>query len=629
MQLVNGLNLEQKQASSSRAKNTLVVASAGTGKTSTIMARVEYLLNNGALPQEILLITFTNKAAIEMKKRLLKYFNHGIVEKINAGTFHAISLNAIKPFYSNLKILGDAEHRVLVRTAYSKVKSELKIQYSNIMSPHTLAQYFKTYLSVSLKYDDFYEYIYTMLEKKDDNQNIAELINIYSDIYREFKGLKIAGNLFEFDDLIQYAIDFQEKLSIKHHKHLIIDEYQDTNPLQEALSKTVHYETMFCVGDYDQSIYAFNGADIDIISNFTKKHKNSMYYNLFRNYRSAPKILGLAERVIANNPRIYPKELKAEFKGRTGNEDPQYFKFETTMEQFESIAAYISSIPIEKRGDVAILYRGNSSAAGAEIALNSLNVEYDRKNSSSFFNRIDIQIILATLKLSRGTFDYKDLLVAYQDCNIKHNTLEQFYKNIKLSNFSHCSYPELANNTQQYSDAVLLNLHDYIDLRKKCSKIKKPASLIKIVFDSGLFMKLIKRRAFPEGKKTDYHQYQLEEKRDMLINAAYPHKNLDLFLKSLIKKPSKEDVKNNKVQLMSVHSSKGLEFDTVFLVDLTSKMFPNSRLMNAGGSLEEERRLFYVAVTRAKNTLWLCYPTRDARNTKRDPSCFLIEAGFR
>ena len=619
MKLINTLNIEQKQAALSKNKNSLVVASAGTGKTSTIMGRIEYLLNRGASPHEIMLITFTSKAAGEIIERLERYFDYDTVSSIMAGTFHSIALRHITK-QMNIKIIKSFEALAVFKNISSRVGLD-RVAIDDKYSNKQLLQIFAKYDSTAR--DDLENFL---IEQKSENDKREHDFSMYCNAYDEFRKLKRERLIFEFNDLLSYGIENTEMLGLRSYKHLIVDEFQDTNPLQEKLIYSIFPETLFCVGDFDQSIYGFNGADISIISEFISTHEDPGYFNLKRNYRSAPAILNLAEKVIKNNPRIYPKELIAEYKGETGNEKPQFFKFFHNANQFESIASFILTIPENKRDDVAILYRGNSSAVGAEMALKDMNIEYERIGGSSFFDRDDIQIMLACIEISYGEFSEESLLKAYYDKNVSHIQIEELYKEVKRSGFNNITSSNI-HLTEQ--DKKSLCLDDFIKLRNQCKNLKKPVTLLKKVFSSDLFEQLIEEQAFKGSQSVNDDEQRLEKKKEILIEAAGKHKTVERFMKSLEKsKRQNNDDEIQKVKLMSVHASKGLEFNTVFIVDLVDGMFPNKRLMSSGGSLDEERRLFYVAVTRAKNNLWLCFPERDKKGNKNIPSPFLFEGGF-
>jgi len=618
MKIINTLNAEQRDAALSEFDKTLVVASAGTGKTSTIMARIENLLHNGARPEEIMLITFTSKAASEMLERLERYFSSDIVEKITAGTFHATALKHISASVKGMKIIQNFEARTLLKNTASRVglNSLGEERYSNNQLLYLFGKF------QSSRIESVQEFIESEIKESDTKEHRCD---IYEDLYHEFQKTKAKNKMFEFNDLLLYAKQNCEDIGLNKYQHLIVDEFQDTNPLQEALIDAITPKTLFCVGDYDQSIYGFNGADISIITDFMTKYDNSAYFNLKRNYRSAPAILNLAEKVISNNERIYPKELIAEYKGVTGDEKPQLFTFHNNANQFESIASYILSIPEHKRADVAILFRGNSSAAGAEIAMKELGIAYDRKSGSSFFDRDDVKIMLACLMISTGRFKFEELLMAYFDIHASHLLLEELYRALVQADFT-TSFAEHIQLSNQDKESIFVD--DFFKLRKSCQSIKKPLVLLEKVFNSKLFETLLEEQIYKGADFIKEDERKIEEKKEIIRGAAGKHKTIERFIRSLDRKGQSEEDDVQKVNLMSVHASKGLEFDTVFVVDLVEKMFPNQRLVSSGGSIEEERRLFYVAVTRAKNTLWLCYPKKDKKDRTNEPSIFLKEAGF-
>jgi len=236
--------------------------------------------------------------------------------------------------------------------------------------------------------------------------------------------------------------------------------------------------------------------------------------------------------------------------------------------------------------------------------------------------------MLATITLATQRFTYEDLLKAYFDIKIPHTLLEDIFRLFKRENYNITPQTHLGLSID---NKKLSHIEELIKLRIVLKRIKKPEIALKNIFDSAFFKAMIEQQVYKGDSRIEDDERKLENKTNILISASKKHKTIERFLKS-VSKPSqkKEDEQeiDTKVKLMSVHASKGLEFNIVFLVDLTQKMFPNKRLMAGGGSLDEERRLFYVAVTRAKNILWLCYPKKRDNGAKNEPSVFLREGGF-
>ncbi|MCD6173456.1 MAG: ATP-dependent helicase, partial [Sulfurimonas sp.] len=296
------LNKEQYSAATSSALQNLIIASAGTGKTSTIVGRIAYLLGSGVKPQEILLLTFTNKAAAEMVERVAQYFGKDVAAKIDAGTFHAVSYRWLKKQDKKVVLKQQRELKTLFRSVFEKrnfmnINAEVTPYGGNY-----LYDVYSFYQNTELE-KDFESWI---VEKYEEHEQFAL---IYADVVDEFEALKKEYGFVNFNDLL---LNFREICKTKDlgYKEVLVDEYQDTNALQGTLIDAMNPPSLFCVGDYDQSIYAFNGADISIIGSFSTKFPHAKVHTLTKNYRSTLPILSLATKVIEHNERIYPKKLE-------------------------------------------------------------------------------------------------------------------------------------------------------------------------------------------------------------------------------------------------------------------------------------------------------------------------------
>ena len=325
------LNQEQYAAATSQASKNLIIASAGTGKTSTIVGRIAHLLGDGVKPQEILLLTFTNKAAAEMVERVASFFGKNVASQIDAGTFHAVSYRWLKKHDKKVVLKQQRELKTLFRSVYEK-RSYMHIDAE--VSP-----YGGNYL-----YDLYSFYQNTELHNNFENwivQNYPEhelFALIYADIVEEFESLKKEYGFVNFNDLL---LNFRAMCNTTDlgYKEVLVDEYQDTNALQGTLIDAMNPPSLFCVGDYDQSIYAFNGADISIIGSFSKKYPDAKVHTLTQNYRSTRPILSLATKVIEHNERIYPKQL--EVTRTSESQAPKLLAYDELFDQYHAMAAQI------------------------------------------------------------------------------------------------------------------------------------------------------------------------------------------------------------------------------------------------------------------------------------------------
>ncbi|NPA27485.1 MAG: ATP-dependent helicase, partial [Epsilonproteobacteria bacterium] len=390
---LSNLNSEQLEAATTSFGKNLIIASAGTGKTSTIVGRIAYLLKKGIEPNRILLLTFTNKAAAEMVARLKRYFDSSIIDKIEAGTFHAVSYRWLREREPNLTLKQPKELKTLFKSIYEKRAFH---QIGLEKEPFSAAYLYELY---SLFQNSGYEHFDEWMKKRYSEHE--ELFDIYEDIIEEFEATKKEFGFVSFNDLLILMIE-SLKREPKEFDEVLVDEYQDTNSLQEKFINSINSKSLFCVGDYDQSIYAFNGANIENIATFSKRYKDAKVFSLSTNYRSTRYILELANRVIEYNERIYPKKLRVGRKDK-GNL-PKLLIYETLFEQYSSIATLIKNSSTNYQ-DIAIIFRNNSSADGIEAALRELNIPCKRRGGVSFFDAKEIKFIIDILTLLENPKD--------------------------------------------------------------------------------------------------------------------------------------------------------------------------------------------------------------------------------
>ncbi len=666
---LSNLNLQQKQASLAPSGYNLVIASAGTGKTSTIVARIAYLLQQGISSKEILLLTFTNKAAQEMLTRLLMKFDDSIVKQIEAGTFHAVAYRYLKNHYS-IVLKQPRELKVLFKSLYDK-RVFANVSDITPYGANYLYDIFSLYQNSTID-SNFKEWIAKY------NQDQLQYVEIYLDVWEEFRDLKKAYHYVDYNDLLLYYREMVKEQKLTY-KEILVDEYQDTNPLQDSILKALNPPSIFCVGDYDQSIYAFNGADISIIASFKEHYTNGRIFSLTKNYRSTAPILNLANRVIEKNPRIYPKKLEVVKSENFGL--PSLLVFEELFLQYQGIA---NKIKLSNRpfGEIAIIFRNNSSADGIEASLREIDIPTKRKGGISFFDTKEVVFVLNLLSLLYNPKDMmafihilsyvkgignalaKDIYEALvllgngnpiqgllkpdktiqepfkkREQNIQLGLFDDFYMNKSLrfdglhKDFEDnplLKYSKINKEGAEFLNALfyffsVLNIKD------------KPYYLLSKIYQLSIFQiviqKLAKERAITKEGNIHPVKYQeslqrIERRILVLRDLSSHYEEIGRFLNAMVL-GSSEMSEGEGVNLLSIHASKGLEFAEVYIIDLMEGRFPNKKLMTQGGSLEEERRLFYVAVTRAKENLYLSYAKRDKlKNIDYKGSLFLYEAGL-
>ncbi len=664
------LNPEQLKAAKALKGYNLVIASAGTGKTSTIVGRILYLLDNGIKPEEILLLTFTNKASNEMIARVAKYSKLG--SKIEAGTFHAVAYRYLKEHYPNLSLKQPKELKKLLESIVDTKNMLTDDDKKPYTSQHLYALY--SLYTNALKQEDFSAWL------SNKNPEHTPYAAFYENILDEFENTKKKHNYIDYNDLL---LLFKQAMLERPspYKEVLCDEFQDTNPLQESILDAINPPSLFCVGDYDQSIYAFNGADISIISNFTQKYKNAQVFTLTKNYRSSKEILDLANQVIQHNERIYPKNLEVVKSGHFNK--PALLNYNDNIAQCQDIAKRI--VMRKNFKEVAVIFRNNASADQLEAALRSHNVPSKRKGSASFFESKEVALALDICAL---IFNSKDIMAAIHVLShisdIGSNTAKDIHEALMLlgngdlklalthpnkeakiytkkkeitsmglfeeifalensSRFNSVidkafhSHPVLMHPKISLNGAKMLS--DFFILYTK-APTHSPSALIKHILESAFFQtfktRLLKERS--KNKDGSYNEFKklqaqkrFNEKMDLLSSLAKNYQNLGRFLNGTLI-GSSEATQGEGVNLLSVHASKGLEFKDVYIIDLMEGRFPNHKLMNTGGGIEEERRLFYVAITRAKENLWLSYAKNELRENAKPkehkPSVFLYEAGL-
>lgn len=668
------LNQEQHQAATSTNSKNLIIASAGTGKTSTIVGRIAFLLNSGVKPEEILLLTFTNKAAAEMVDRVASFFGKGVASKIDAGTFHAVSYRWLKKQDKKVVLKQQRELKTLFRSVYEKRSFEHIEAETTPYGGNYLYDLYSFYQNTELQ-NDFEKWIC-------DNYAEHELFAmIYADIIDEFEALKNEYGFVNFNDLLLHFRKLCKEKDLGY-KEVLVDEYQDTNALQGTLIEAMNPPSLFCVGDYDQSIYAFNGADISIIGSFSLKYPDAVVHTLSKNYRSTVPILSLANKVISNNDRIYPKKL--EVTRNHESQPPRLLAYDELFDQYHAIAAKIrdSMTPNE---EIAVIFRNNSSADGIEVGLRELDIPCKRKGGTSFFDSKEVKAVLDlyTLLINESDmmsfihlFEYvkgigsamaKEMYVAlktlghgsifyglYAPDETIRNPFEKRKLNHQLGLFddflelgSVGKFAKLGFEAKFMKNQILKHpkltkegatfLHNFYTLFRDLKGIKKPTTIIKKISSSALFTyiseSLATKRAMQKDGSIDEKQFEeakirIKRKMVLLDELSKPYNEHERFLNAMIL-GSQDLTQGEGVNLLSVHASKGLEYKEVYIVDLMDGRFPNRKLMQRGGSLDEERRLFYVAVTRAKDILYLSYAKYD-RMKKMDfaPAQFLYEAGL-
>lgn len=628
------LNLEQCAVVEHGDGQCLVLAGAGSGKTRTIIYRVAYLLEHGVQPDEILLVTFTNKAAREMVHRLESLpIGAGIKTRLPwSGTFHHIAFRLLKQYAS---LLGYQNNFTVLDTEDSKdiLKLSLKVEgvdktqkrFPSAAVIHSLISYAR----------NAGKGLTEVLEMK--YPNWVDLGDTICRIANDYSRRKIAANSMDFDDLLTnlYRLlathdNVRQKLAAQF-KYVLVDEYQDTNKIQaliiEALS-SIH-KNILVVGDDAQSIYSFRAADIQNILDFEAHYPGAQIFKLETNYRSTPNILDVANELIANNTKQYLKELKSVKEKFT---KPEVHAFLDQAEEGEFVAQRILELRDEgiKLSHIAVLFRAAFHSQAVELELNKRNIPYEYRGGIRFFERAHVKDALAFLRIfanQKDTIAWSRVLA--MQTGIGPAAAEKIIQLIlpldERLNEYHLetvgdSLPARAKVGWTNFGVIWRRLIRTTAETNNQTEIG-PGELLRAVLDS-------KYLEYLEAEYPDY-----KDRRDDLEQLATLADREDDLVKFLAESVLQEQfakpgatTDDEKLILSTIHQAKGLEWEAVFILNVSAGQFPHERSLGEAGGLEEERRLFYVAVTRAKKYLHLSYPlTGNMHSYLQGPSQFLGE----
>ena len=612
------LNKVQKEAVETTDGPILVLAGAGSGKTKVLTTKIAYLINEKLVnPSSILAITFTNKAAKEMKSRVNNML--GIVSnRIQISTFHSFGVLVLRENYeklnfkSNFTILDSDDSLTIIK----KILRDLGYD-PNHYNPKAIRNRISGAKNELMNPDEY---------EKFANGDFEQVV---LSVYRKYQDKLMINNSLDFDDLLMLPIKlFKENPSVlkeyqERFKYILIDEYQDTNEAQYCLVKMISakYKNICVVGDNDQSIYSFRGSNYRNILNFEKDYTNAKVIILEENYRSTKNILNAANSIIKNNKKRKEKKLWTE------NEEGEKIKYYRAFDEKDE--AYYVVREIKKlidngcnRNEIAILYRTNAQSRTIEDELLHENIPYKVIGSLNFYNRREIKDLTAYLKLIYNQYDDISLsrIINVPKRGIGSKTLEKLNDKALFENKS---------LYEVISEGKELKFKEQIDYLKKFSLTSTLTELVDEI------LKITGLKASLEAEKSieaDVRIENLEEFKS--ITKSYEEKNgivsLEDFLIeiSLVTDVDTSDVSGDVVTLMTVHAAKGLEFNNVFIIGLEEGIFPHSNSFTSQEDLEEERRLCYVAITRAKKKLWIINAKRRmiyGQDSCNPPSRFINE----
>lgn len=610
------LNQNQQKAVKHIDGPMLVLAGAGSGKTKVLTNRIANLIDNGISPYNILAITFTNKAAKEMKDRVISLIG-GTASSIQISTFHSLGLRILKENYAllgyerNFTIIDSDD----VLTIIKKIMKDLNMSKEHY-NPREIKNKISSAKNEMMDVEKF--------SKIEFDHKIVEVYKTYQ------KKLK-QGNSVDFDDLLILPIKlFKNFPSVleeyqDRYKYILIDEYQDTNEAQYTFTRllSAKYRNIFVVGDNDQAIYAFRGANYKNILNFEKDYPEAKTILLEENYRSTKNILNAANSVIKNNRERKDKNLWSS--NETGDKI-KYKKVSTEKEEASFVVEEIKNLLSQgiTEEQIAVLYRTNAQSRTIEEELLKKNIKYRVVGSFYFYNRKEIKDLLCYLRLINNHKDDVSLLriINTPKRGIGEKTINNLITSAEENNTSlydtitsgkELAFKELIEELTK--DSEKLSITELVDTILEKSGIKKELSSSKLLEDE---IRLENLNEF-KGVTQTYEEEQ-------------GNANLEDFLEeiSLVSDITEHQDSASRVSLMTVHSVKGLEYNYVFIIGMEEGIFPHYNAINDGtnSAIEEERRLCYVAITRAKKKLYIT--SADTRmlfgNTTRNlPSRFINE----
>jgi len=631
MDYLKGLNERQREAVLHGEGPLLILAGAGSGKTRVLTYRIAYLIEErGVFPGNILAITFTNKAANEMKERVANLLG-GDIDNIWMGTFHSIGVRILrrdidKIGYEKNFSIYDRDDQITLMKECIKEKDVNKDIYKESSVLGTISHLKDKLIAPDTYINENYSNLYA--------RNLGELYALYQKKLKQY-------NALDFDDLIIKTVElFRSAPEVidyyqRKFQYIFVDEFQDTNKSQYELIRalTGKYKNICVVGDPDQSIYGWRGADITNILNFEKDFKDTTTILLEQNYRSTKNILNVANHIIKNNMERKDKELW------TDNEEGNQVIVEKLLDdkvEAEFVANKIEELVDEgySLNDMAILYRTNAQSRSFEDALRRRNINYKLVGGVKFYDRKEIKDIVAYLRLIQNPSDDISLkrIINVPRRGIGKSTLEKIEKMAQEKDESMYSVLMEISHIKGISTRAKNSISAFVEMMSNLMAMSEIMSIDDfinhVVHKIGYMEELEKEGTIEAQSRLENIKEFISVAVDFVVDN--PEGSLEDFLSSisLLSDVDKTEDIENSVTMLTVHSAKGLEFPVVFLVGMEEGLFPIARALEKDSDMEEERRLCYVAVTRAEELLYITYTqmrTIYGRTSYSQPSRFIEE----
>lgn len=640
---IEELNEAQKEAVLQKDGPMIVIAGAGSGKTRVLTYRIAHLMNLGVDPFNILALTFTNKAAREMKSRIAKIVGPGEAKNLWMGTFHSVFARLLRfeahklGFPSNFTIYDTQDSQRLVNSIIKEMNLDKDVyKYKQVFS--RISSYKNSLITVKAYRNNL------DLQEADAMAKRPRL----GDIYEEYVNRCFKAGAMDFDDLLlktnELLTRFPDVLSKYQHRfqYILVDEYQDTNHSQYLIVKALsdRYQNICVVGDDAQSIYAFRGANINNILNFQRDYDDVKTYKLEQNYRSTKTLVKAANSVIEKNKKRLEKIV---WTSNTQGEKIKVNQLINDAEEGRFVASTIFDLQMQHQLDYdqfAILYRTNAQSRAMEDALRKKDMPYRIYGGLSFYQRKEIKDVLAYLRLIINPKDEESLkrVINYPTRGIGQTTLDKLilaanhYKRSIFEIIEHIHKLDLPINR-----GIQTKLMNFINMIKSFQIVAEKQNAFEltetVIKKTGLLQEF-KKDGTPEGiTRVENLEELLNGIRDFVEGQNEVENatgSISEFLEDVALATDFDNEKgdDNRVSLMTVHLAKGLEFPYVFIVGMEEDLFPSAMSMNTRSELEEERRLFYVALTRAEKQAYITYVVSRYRWGKlidAEPSRFIDE----
>ncbi len=638
MEYLKSLNEPQHEGVVNTEGPTMIIAGAGSGKTRVLTYRIAYLIDHkGVDPFNILALTFTNKAAREMRERIEKVAGND-ARNLWMGTFHSVFARILRAeadrlgYPSNFTIYDTDDSKSLIKTIVKELQLDDKVYKPNVV--------FNRISAAKNRLISWREYINNPVYQADDESNmkpeLGKIYKMYSERCFKAGAMDFDDLLFNTNVLFKDHIDVLNKYQQRFH-YVMVDEFQDTNISQYLITRKLSAvrQNIAVVGDDAQSIYAFRGADIQNILNFEKDYPDLRVIKLEQNYRSTQTIVNAANSVIKKNKAQLPKKVW------TSNDEGSLIELLRATSDNEEGKLVASSIFEEKmqhqihNSEVAILYRTNSQSRAIEEALRRMNIKYKIIGGVSFYQRKEIKDLMAYLRFTMNPKDEESFkrIINYPKRGIGQSTVDKI---IVAANDHGITVWEVLENASHFLDSraasAVADFHVMIrrfqheitqqDAYDAASQIAKSSGILRELYEDKTVEGLSRYENVMELLNAIKEFTDDEEKEDSSLGAFLQEVALITGL------DNEKDDDGDKVTLMTIHMAKGLEFNHVYIVGLEEDLFPSQMMLNSRADLEEERRLFYVAITRAKSKLFLAYALtryRFGRLKNCEPSRFLEE----